>query len=95
VGAIAPVEGDEDWLLAAARGFREELFVPAKQTTGCAFAGPGLHRLYITTATEHWTDEQRRAEPGAGIVYAFDTDATGRPAESFRLDPTWWATVIS
>jgi len=74
---------------------REELFVPAEQTTCCAFAGPGLHRLYVTTATEHWTDEQRRAEPGAGLVYAFDTDATGRPAAPFRPDPAWWATVIS
>jgi len=69
---------------------REELLVPAKQCTSCAFAGPGLNRLYVTTATESWTDEQRRAQPGAGLVYRFDTDATGRPAESFRPDPAWW-----
>jgi sugar lactone lactonase YvrE len=74
---------------------REELFVPAAQTTCCAFAGPGLHRLYVTTATEHWTDEQRRAEPGAGLVYRFDTKATGRPANPFRPDPSWWSTVSS
>jgi len=74
---------------------REELFLPAEQTTCCAFAGPGLHRLYVTTATEHWTDEQRRAEPGAGLVYRFDTDATGQPAAPFRPDPTWWAAVMS
>jgi sugar lactone lactonase YvrE len=73
---------------------REELFVPAEQTTSCAFAGPGLHRLYVTTATENWTDERRRAEPGAGLVYMFETDATGQPAAPFRPDPTWWATVI-
>jgi sugar lactone lactonase YvrE len=73
---------------------REELFVPAEQTTCCAFAGPGLHRLYVTTATENWTNERRRAEPGAGLVYMFDTDATGQPAAPFRPDPTWWATVI-
>jgi sugar lactone lactonase YvrE len=73
---------------------REELLVPAEQTTCCAFAGPGLHRLYVTTATENWTDEQRRAEPGAGLVYMFDTDATGQPAAPFRPDPAWWAAVI-
>ena len=39
----------------------QALMVPAKQSTSCAFAGPGLHRLYVTTATEDWTDEQRRA----------------------------------
>ena len=65
-----------------------------EQTTCCAFAGPGMHRLYVTTATEHWTDEQRRAEPGAGVVYAFATDATGRPAAPFRPDPTWWAATV-
>jgi sugar lactone lactonase YvrE len=73
---------------------REELFVPAEQTTCCTFAGPGLHRLYVTTATENWTDERRRAEPGAGLVYMFETDATGQPAAPFRPDPTWWAAVI-
>ena len=68
---------------------REELLVPARETTSCAFAGPGLNRLYVTTATENWTDEQRRAEPGAGLVYRFDTDATGRPAGPFRPDSGW------
>ncbi len=74
---------------------REELFAPAEQTTCCAFAGPGLHRLYVTTATEHWTDEQRRAQPVAGLVYSFETDATGVPAARFRPDPIWWADVVS
>ena len=74
---------------------RETALVPAIQTTSCAFAGPGLNRLYVTTATEDWTDEQRRADPAAGLVYRFDTDAMGRPAAPFRPDPTWWATVPS
>jgi sugar lactone lactonase YvrE len=69
---------------------REELIVPAAQSTCCAFAGPGLHRLYVTTATEHWTDEQRRADPKAGLVYRFETSATGLRAEPFRPDPGWW-----
>ena len=73
---------------------REELFIPAEQTTCCAFGGPGLHRLYVTTGTENWTDERRQAEPSAGLVYMFDTDATGQPAAPFRPDPTWWARVI-
>jgi len=69
---------------------RETFTVAALQTTCCAFAGPGLHQLYITTATENWTDEQRRADPTAGLVYRLDTDATGRPAAPFRPDPAWW-----
>jgi sugar lactone lactonase YvrE len=74
---------------------RETLLVPAAQSTSCAFAGPGLNRLYVTTATEGWSDQERRAEPAAGLVYRFDTEATGRSAEPFRPDPTWWAKVIS
>ena len=73
---------------------RQELAVPAVETTSCAFAGAGLHRLYVTTATEEWTDEERRADPKAGLVYRFETDAMGRPADPFRPDPTWWSSVI-
>ena len=72
---------------------RETLHVPAPQTTSCAFAGPGLHRLYVTTATEGWSDERRRAEPAAGLVYWVDTDATGRPASPFSPYAAWWATA--
>ena len=65
---------------------RDVLTFPAEQTTSCAFAGPGLKRLYVTTATEHLSDEQRRAKPAAGLVYRRETDATGRPAAPFRPD---------
>ena len=74
-----------------AGGLREELLVPALQSTSCAFAGPGLSRLYVTTATEGWSVEQRAAEPTAGLMYRLDTDASGRPAAPFRPDPAWWA----
>ena len=71
---------------------REVLTVPARQSTCCAFGGPGLNRLYVTTATENWTDEQRRAEPGRrpGLP-AGHRCPTGRPAAPFRPDPAWWA----
>jgi len=70
---------------------REQHHVPATQTTSCAFGGPGLNLLFVTTATEDWTHEQRRSDPAAGLVYRIDTDATGRPAAPFRPDPAWWA----
>jgi len=69
---------------------REEYLVPAAQTTSCAFGGPGLHRLYVTTATEDWSDAERLAEPTAGVVYHLDTSATGRPADPFRPEAEWW-----
>ena len=74
---------------------RDELVLPAAQCTSCAFGGPQLAQLYVTTATEGWTDEQRRAQPAAGLVYRFETNSTGRPAAPFRPDPTWWATATS
>jgi sugar lactone lactonase YvrE len=68
----------------------ETLHLPALQTTSCAFAGPGLHWLFVTTATENWSDMQRRAEPTAGLTYRLSTDATGRPAVPFRPNRVWW-----
>jgi len=73
----------------------QALMVPAEQSTSCAFAGPGLNRLYVTTATEDWTDEQRRDERAAGLAYRFDTDATGVPATPFRPDPDWWRNTLA
>jgi sugar lactone lactonase YvrE len=73
---------------------RQALTLPAKQSTSCAFAGPGLNRLYVTTATEDWSEARRRAEPAAGLAYRFDTDATGLPATPFRPDPDWWQYVL-
>lgn len=74
---------------------RDVYGVPARQSTCCALGGPGLHSLYVTTATEGWTDEQRRAEPGAGLVYRRDTDTTGVPAAPFAPDPAWWRAVAA
>ena len=72
---------------------RQVLAVPTAQTTCCSFASLGLHRLYVTTATEGWSEEQRRSDPAAGLVYRFDTGATGRPATPFRPIREWWERV--
>lgn len=72
---------------------REVVEVPAEETTCAAFCGPGLDQLYVTTATEHWTDDRRRGEPGAGLVYRVATTATGRPAAPYRPDPAWWSAI--
>jgi sugar lactone lactonase YvrE len=69
---------------------RDTLTVPAEQSTSCAFGGPHLSTLYVTSGTENWSDEQRRQEPSAGLTYRFTTNATGRPAAHFRPDTSWW-----
>jgi sugar lactone lactonase YvrE len=73
----------------------EVVAVPAEQTTCCGFAGAGLSQLYITTATENWSDDRRTAEPAAGLVYRCETDTSGLPAAPFRPDIDWWSTVTT
>lgn len=67
--------------------------LPAEQTTSCAFAGSHLDRLYVTTATENWTAEQRRAAPDAGVVYRVESGTTGWPASPFVPDASWWSST--
>jgi hypothetical protein len=56
-----------------------------------AAAGAATPADVLATATEGWSDEQRLARPAAGLVYRFDTDATGRPAAPFSPHPGSWA----
>jgi sugar lactone lactonase YvrE len=57
-----------------------EVAVPAKQTTSCAFAGPELDQLVITTAA---TGDEAGV-PGAGQTYLHQpAGITGRPVDRF------------
>jgi sugar lactone lactonase YvrE len=61
-----------------------EVRVPAAHVSSCTFGGPGLQDLYITTAKEHLSPEERAAQPHAGssfIVRA--TGFSGVPAAAF------------
>ena len=57
--------------------------VPANLTTSCAFAGPALDELYITTARYQESGPALAAQPHAGGVFRIRTDTRGRPAEVF------------
>ncbi len=57
--------------------------VPASQPTCPAFGGPGLDDLYLTTAWEGMTAQQRAAEPFAGHVLRARPGARGHPALAF------------
>ncbi|MBW3536952.1 MAG: SMP-30/gluconolactonase/LRE family protein [Actinobacteria bacterium] len=45
------------------------LTVPAPQVTSCAFAGPDLADLYITTAAHGYTEAERADYPVAGALF--------------------------
>jgi len=58
--------------------------LPVSHVTSCAFGGPDLKTMYITTATLDLTPEQRTREPLAGGLFAVDMDIAGLPANAFR-----------
>jgi sugar lactone lactonase YvrE len=59
--------------------------IPAAQVTKCAFGGPDLATLYVTTAA---IGRDRREDPGAGHLFAVDTGGIrGLPANHFRSAP--------
>ncbi len=56
-----------------------EVVLPVSIPTSCAFGGPDLATLYITSAWATLTDEQLSREPHAGGVFATDVGVEGRP----------------
>lgn len=57
--------------------------VPAANVTSCAFE-PGSTRLYITTASEGLSEQQRTEQPNAGSLFVADIDVTSAPIYLFQ-----------
>jgi sugar lactone lactonase YvrE len=57
--------------------------VPASQVTSCAFGGPNLDELYITSAWIGLSDEARAKQPQAGGVFVARPGIRGVPAVPF------------
>ena len=57
--------------------------LPVSQVTNCAFGGPGLRTLFITSARVGLTPAQLQAEPLAGGLFAVPLDVAGQPAHPF------------
>ena len=53
--------------------------VPASNITSCAFGGPGLGTLYITSAYQGLDDAARAQQPAAGALFAIDVGVKGLP----------------
>jgi sugar lactone lactonase YvrE len=58
--------------------------IPASHVTSCAFGGPDLGDLYITSAYSELSAAERAAQPHAGRLFRCRPGPTGRPA--FRFD---------
>jgi sugar lactone lactonase YvrE len=56
-----------------------EITLPVSQPTMCAFGGEALDDLYVTTASDMLTSEQRKREPLAGALLRMRCGAWGIP----------------
>jgi sugar lactone lactonase YvrE len=57
--------------------------VPAMCPTMCAFGGPGLRTLFVTTARQQRDAEELARLPHSGSVFAMDVDVPGLPEPAF------------
>lgn len=57
--------------------------MPVEQPSSCAFGGPEMTTLYVTTAREGLSDEALAGQPLAGGVLAFETGVRGLVLPSF------------
>jgi sugar lactone lactonase YvrE len=58
--------------------------MPVSNPTCCAFGGPELDTLFVTSAAQRLTPEQRAREPLAGALFAVRPGVTGLPESRFR-----------
>jgi sugar lactone lactonase YvrE len=59
------------------------LAMPTRQITSCAFGGPGLDDLYVTSAREWLEPAVLEQEPDAGAVFVCRPGIVGRPQRRF------------
>ncbi|MBV8913035.1 MAG: SMP-30/gluconolactonase/LRE family protein [Acetobacteraceae bacterium] len=53
--------------------------LPVSQPTMCAFGGPDLRTLFVSSASDHLSPEQHAREPLAGSLFRFDPGVRGLP----------------
>ncbi len=59
--------------------------LPCARVTKVAFGGPELRTAYVTTASIGLSETERRAQPLAGALFAFDAPAPGCPIPLVKL----------
>ena len=58
--------------------------LPLRRPTCCAFGGPELDILYVTTAAQRLTPEEQAAQPLAGALLALHLGIRGLPEPRYR-----------
>ena len=65
--------------------------LPVSQPTSCAFGGPDLRTLFVTTATQKLSESELESQPLAGSLLALDVGVAGTAGTGLRRvthDPT-------
>jgi sugar lactone lactonase YvrE len=60
-----------------------ELPVPVERVTSCAFGGPDLSDLYVTTASQGVDEASRSRQPHAGALFRCELGVVGLPSHGF------------
>ena len=68
---------------APSGALEQEVRFPVSRVTSCAFGGPGLRDLYVTTARQGLSARELEDEPLAGSIFRLRTDVNGRPPNRF------------
>jgi sugar lactone lactonase YvrE len=58
--------------------------IPAPRPTCCAFGGPDLKTLYVTSAWDRLNARQRAEWPESGNLFAIELDVAGLPDPAYR-----------
>ena len=58
--------------------------VPARRATCCAFGGPELSTLYITSAWDRMSEAERAEWPLSGHLFAYDAGVRGLPDPRYQ-----------
>ncbi len=61
----------------------ERIHIPARNVSSCAFGGPGLNQLYITSARKEVSEADLTTYPATGGLFRLETDVEGMPTFEF------------
>lgn len=61
--------------------------IPVPRPTCCAFGGPDLDILFVTTASQNMTEAERADQPLAGALLAYDLGVCGLAEPLFKRHP--------
>jgi sugar lactone lactonase YvrE len=80
---IALYRGGKVLRLAPSGRVLDAFPVPAMCPTMCAFGGPDLRTLYVTSARQQRGEDELRRLPQSGGLFAMALDVPGRPEPAF------------